>query len=145
MIFVWAFLFNIWTFFLQFQYETEPFSLQSPNCLRYFDFLVLISFGSIFLVLHIFLIWRGKNVKMHKPLWFGFINRFLILSIWCYWLMKFEKWWNWSFHWMDKNWLCAQLHCMWSLYLYSKQDSVAHMKWVAEWVYIICRYLMYRS
>ena len=76
----------------------QPFSLQSPNCLHYFDFLVLILFGSIFLVLHIFLIWTGKNVEMHRPLWFGFIlNRILVLSIWC-WLMKFEKWWNWSFH-----------------------------------------------
>ena len=77
----------------------QPFSPQSPNCLHYFDFLVLILFGSIFLVLHIFLIWTGKNVEMHRPLWFGFIlNRFLVLSIWCYWLMKFEKWWNLSFH-----------------------------------------------
>ena len=76
----------------------QSFSLQSPNCLCYFDFLVLILCGSIFLVLPIFLIWTGKNVKMHKTSWFGFINRFLVLSIWCYWLMKFEKWWNWSFH-----------------------------------------------
>ena len=99
MIFVWASLFNIWTFFFNFNMKLTAFfpTISKLPTLFWFSCLnfVWVRFSS---VAH-FLIWTGKNVEMHRPLWFGFIlNGFLVLSIWCYWLMKFEKWWNWSFH-----------------------------------------------